>query len=163
MELLSRKLVDTGTSLTFSSAGTHAVDGLAMDASMSGTLAGRGVPGAGSFRSRRFRTEHLLHADLVLTAETAHRQFILDDHAGAFRKVFTLGQFADSVRAVDSDLIGRELLAAVARRRTGTDAALDVPDPIGKGEEVAEQVAAAVEGLLRVVLPALTGSRKITS
>ena len=37
----------------------------------------------------------------MLTAESSHRSFILDDHPGDFRKVFTLGQFAEAVR--DSD------------------------------------------------------------
>ncbi|WP_459972242.1 adenylyl-sulfate kinase [Nocardioides pyridinolyticus] len=163
MELLSRHLVGPDSPVTFASVGTHGFDTAPMDPTMAATLAARDVDEAGSFRSRPLRTEHLLHADLVLTAETAHRQFILDDHAGAFRKVFTLGQFAESARNVDTGLSGRALLEAVGQQRTSTNRALDVPDPYRRGPEAAEAAASAIEELLRVVLPALTGSRKITS
>ncbi|MBZ5738510.1 adenylyl-sulfate kinase [Nocardioides mangrovi] len=159
MELLSRHLVGSDTSVTFASAGTRGFDGKPMDLVMSATLAARGVTGAGAFRSRPFQTEHLTYADLVLTAESSHRQFILDDHAGAFRKIFTLGQFAESVGHVDEALAGRELVAAVAQQRAATETALEVPDPYGQGPDAAEACAATVEQLLHVVLPALTGQR----
>ena len=68
-------------------------------------------------------------ADLVLTAEAAHRTFILDDHPGSFRKVFTLGQFAEAVRVADPSLTGRDLLEVVGERRGAADASLDVDDP----------------------------------
>ncbi len=58
------------------------------------------------FRSRRLTGELVDEADLVLTAERRHRQFILDDHAHAFGKVLTLGQ---AVRAAS---------VASAQRRT---------------------------------------------
>ena len=50
-----------------------------------------------TFISRPLTRELVEEADLVLTAEAAHRAFILEDHPAAFRKVFTLGQFAESV------------------------------------------------------------------
>ncbi len=163
MELVSRHRVGEDANVSFSSAGTHGFRGSAMDADMAATLTPRGIDGPGSFRSRAFATEMLMHADLVLTAETAHRQFILDDHPGAFRKVFTLGQFAEAVQGLDADLAGRPLLAAVAERRGAAEAALDVPDPYRQGPEAAEACAVAIDDLLAVVLPALTGARKADS
>ena len=49
------------------------------------------------FRSRPLTRQILEEADLVLTTEAAHRSFILDDHPQLFRKVYTLGQFAEAV------------------------------------------------------------------
>jgi sulfate adenylyltransferase len=163
MELLSRQLVGPRASLSFSSAGTHGYRAEAMDADMAATLVARGVPGIRSFRSRAFTGDMMLHADLVLTATTTHRQFILDDHPAAFRQVLTLGQFAQAVRGVGPAASGRDLIAAVAERRGTADPAVDVPDPYRRGPEAAEACAASIEDLLRVVLPALTGSRKITA
>ncbi|GAW48469.1 MULTISPECIES: adenylyl-sulfate kinase [unclassified Nocardioides] len=163
MELSSRHLVGPDAHVTFASSGTHGAAGSEMSPDMAATLASRGVTGGHSFRSRPFKTEQLLHADLVLTAENAHRTFILDDHPGAFRKVFTLGQFAEAVRNSATDVTGRDLLAAVGTRRGTADPSLDIPDPYGQGPEAAEAAASAIEDLLRVVLPALTGSRKITA
>ena len=65
------------------------------------------------------------------------------------------------VHHVDPGLSGRGLLASVAEHRGTAGPALDVPDPYGQGPEVAEACAAAIEDLLRVVVPALTGSRII--
>ncbi len=162
MELRSRQLVGPDSHVTFASAGTHGFPSAEMYPEMSATLTSRGITGIGSFRSRAFKTEHLLHADLILTAETAHRQFILDDHPGAFRKVFTLGQFADAVTALDDGLSGRPLLAQVAQHRGPADHTNDIADPYQQGPEVAETCASAIDELLRVVLPALTGSRTIS-
>ncbi|WP_395690776.1 adenylyl-sulfate kinase [Nocardioides sp.] len=162
MELLSRHLVDPEASISFSSAGTHGFLSSEMDPVMAETLSSRGVSTT-AFRSRPFATDMLAHADLVLTAEAAHRQFILDDHPASFRKVFTLGQFAEAVRAAGPDLVGRDLLDAVGSRRGPSDPTLDIPDPYGRGPEPAEECAVALEELLRVVLPALTGSRSTAS
>jgi len=161
LELMSRQLVGSDDRIGFASAGTHGFKANPMDPVMAATLPARGVETAGAFRSRPFTSDMLLHADLVLTAEGVHRQFILDDHPGAFRKVFTLGQFAEAVQALGEDVTGRDLLRAVAARRGPADAARDVPDPYGRGTEAAEACAVALEDLLRVVVPALTGSRKI--
>ncbi|HEY0949236.1 adenylyl-sulfate kinase [Nocardioides sp.] len=161
MELYSRHLAGPGTHVTFSSAGTHGFVGREMDPTMAATLTARGVAGVGRFRSRPFSSDLMPHADLVLTAESVHRQFLLDDHPASFRTVLTLGQFAEAVRTSGDDLAGHDLLAAVAERRGQADPALDVADPYGQGPEVAAMCADALEELLRVVVPALTGTRKI--
>jgi sulfate adenylyltransferase len=163
MELLSRHLVGPQAGATFASAGTHGFDSRPMPPEMLATLTARGVPGGSQFRSRPFTSDLMANADLVLTAETAHRQFILDDYPATFRKVFTLGQFAEAVRSAPGELRGRDLLDAVAERRGTADPALDVPDPYGRGPEAAEACARSLEELLRVVLPALAGSGRIAS
>ena len=52
---------------------------------------------------------------------------------------------------------------AVHRLRGPADPALDIADPYQQGPEVAEACASAIEELLRVVVPALTGSGRITA
>ncbi|ABL83702.1 MULTISPECIES: adenylyl-sulfate kinase [unclassified Nocardioides] len=162
MELYSRHLAGHGTHVTFASAGTHGFVGREMDPTMAATLRARGVAGVSRFRSRPFSSDLMPHADLVLTAESTHRQFLLDDHPASFRKVLTIGQFAEAVRASGDDLSGHDLLAAVAERRGQADPSLDVGDPYGQGPEVAAVCADALDELLRVVVPALTGTRKIS-
>ena len=131
-----------------------------MDEAMAGTLAPRGIDGPGDFRSRPLTGELVDEADLVLTAEATHRSFILDDRPGSFRKVFTLGQFAEAARAAQSgapDLTGRALLDVVGERRGAADPALDVADPYGKGPEAAETGARLIEDRVRAVVTALVG------
>ena len=161
LELLSRHLAGPDAGAVFASAGTRGFDARPMAPEMAETLTARGVSGVAQFRSRLFSSDLMPDADLVLTVEAAHRQFILDDHPASFRKVFTLGQFAESVRGLDRDLSGRSLLEAVAARRGPADPTLDITDPYGLGPEAAEAAAVTLEDLLRVVVPALTGTRKI--
>ncbi|GAA4673013.1 adenylyl-sulfate kinase [Nocardioides nanhaiensis] len=164
MELLARRIAEeTGaaTRLSFASAGTHGFREHAMDDVMATTLTSRGVA-HDEFRSQRLTSQLIADADLVLTAESTHRQFILDDHPGDFRKVFTLGQFAESVRSLHTDLTGRQLLAAAGLRRGGASERLDIGDPYRRGPEAAASTAERVEELLRVVVPALAGAERIT-
>ncbi|WP_372727416.1 adenylyl-sulfate kinase [Nocardioides sp.] len=162
MELVARRIAGPDAQLQFASAGTHGFRDHPMDDVMAGTLPEHGVDGPGSFTSRPLTSDLVREADLVLTAEAAHRSFILDDHPADFRKVFTLGQFADAVRGADPALSGRDLLAAIGQRRGSADATLDVDDPYRQGPAAAQTAARHIEGLLRVVVDALTGSRKIT-
>ena len=143
---------------TFTSAGTHGFAEHAMDEVMATTLGPRGVADHDTFRSRPLTRELLDEHDLVLTAEAAHRAFILDDHPALFRKVFTLGQFAEAVRTVGAGLTGRKLLTAVAEQRGTASADLDVADPYRRGPDAAEAAAAAIETHLRHIVPALTGA-----
>jgi sulfate adenylyltransferase len=161
MELTARSIAGPDATVEFSSAGTHGSEGGLLYDEMSPHLAD--ADAATAFRSRAFTAQLLEDADLVLTAEASHRAFILDDHPGAFRRVYTLGQFAEAVQAVDPQLSGRDLLAEVGRRRVTARADLDVTDPYRRGPEAARAAADRITELLRVVVPALTGSRKITS
>jgi len=116
-----------------------------------------------SFRSRPLDRDLVGEADLVLTAEGVHRQFILDDQPQMFRKVFTIGQFAEIVRAAGPGLTGRALLDHAAGHRGPADPALDVADPYRRGPEAARACADQLDGLLRVVVPALADPRRINA
>ena len=85
-----------------------------------------------AFRSRRLTRETLDQADLVLTAESSHRAFILEEHPQALRKVFTLGQFARAAQA-SPDLRGRSLLTAAGERRTAPLPRTTSTTPTGAG------------------------------
>ena len=96
MELLARQQV--GDALAVSSAGTRGSTDHPMSEEMADRLRERGISPDG-FRSRPLTGELVEEADLVLTAEAAHRAFALDEWPAAFRRIFTLGQFAAAVRA----------------------------------------------------------------
>ncbi len=154
MQLMANRL--GGGALEVSSAGTHGFDDHDIDVEMRTLLTGREL-GTDDFRSRRLTTELVDEADLVLTAEVAHRLFILDEQPGAFRKVYTLGQFAEAVRKADG-VTGRELLSEIATRRPHADPSVDVADPYRQGTDAARRAAEQIDALLQVVIPALTGA-----
>ncbi len=153
MELTARHLAGDAA-IEFRSAGTHGFTDHPMNPEMAVTLEPRGVPGQEEFRSRPLTKTELDWADVVLSAEADHRQFILDDHPALFRKVFTLGQFVDSLTGQDG-LHGLDLLAAVGAHRTAAAPELDVADPYRRGPEACERAAAHIESLLRAALAAL--------
>jgi sulfate adenylyltransferase len=137
----------------FSSAGTHARDGEPISPEMVAALPTE--LDTSGFRSRRLTTAQLQDADLVLTMEAMHRTFVLDDHPGMFRKVFTLGQLAKALEQAPEGLDRDGLLAHLGSTRRNADPALDVPDPYRRGAEAAAGCVARLEELLHVVLPAL--------
>ncbi len=154
LELAARRLAGPDATVTFTSAGTRGFRDSAMDTEMAGLL---DAADRDAFRSRPLTPTLVREADLVLTAEQAHRQFILDDQPEEFRKVFTIGQFAQVVRDADPTLNGRALLKHAAERRGTADVALDVADPYRRGPELARACATQLDDLLAVIVPALTG------
>lgn len=154
LELAARRLAGDDPGIVFSSAGTHGFRDSVMDTEMSGLL---DAADRADFRSRPLDRELVGEADLVLTAEGVHRQFILDEQPEAFRKVFTIGQFAEIVRGAGAELSGRALLEHAAGHRGAADPALDVADPYRRGPEAARACADQLDDLLATVVPALTG------
>ena len=153
-ELLARHALPDVTDVVFGSAGTHARDGDPINPDM--VVALPDDLDSSPFRSRTLTRQLLEGADLVLTMEAAHRTFVLDDHAAMFRKVFTLGQFAQAVEKAPAGLNREGLLTQVAATRGHADPALDVADPYRRGPEEASGCVARLEELLRAVLPVLS-------
>ncbi|MBV6726167.1 adenylyl-sulfate kinase [Nocardioides daeguensis] len=158
MELRSRALAGADGGIEFASAGTHGFDAHRVDRTMAEVLAERGVGSdlLSGFASRPLTEDLIEAADLVLTAEAAHRQFVLEEVPSAFRKAFTLGQFAESVERVDPGLHGAELVTAVGHRRAGTAEHHDIRDPYRRGKAAAEVSADQIDALLQAVLRRLT-------
>ncbi|WP_436698015.1 adenylyl-sulfate kinase [Nocardioides sp. BYT-33-1] len=160
MELRSRALTGPGGGIEFASAGTHGFNAHPVDRTMAEVLAERGVGNdlLGGFASRPLTDDLVTAADLVLTAEAAHRQFVLEEVPSAFRKAFTLAQFAESVDRVDPHLRGVDLVTAVGHRRAGTAEHHDIRDPYRRGKAAAEVSADQIDTLLQAVLARLAPS-----
>lgn len=150
-ELLARHLAGPDSGLEFGSAGTRALGGEPIEAHMAAELAARGV-GFEEFRSTRLTPALVEDADLVLTAEAAHRLRVLEDTPSALRKAFSLGQFTRGLAQVEAGpaVVDRVLVRAATARPEE-----DVADPYGRGEAAARATAAQLEGLLARLLPAL--------
>ncbi|WP_435770512.1 adenylyl-sulfate kinase [Nocardioides sp. SYSU DS0651] len=159
MELRARALVGDDGGVELASAGTHGFRAHPVDPTMARVLAERGVPAdlVAGFASRPLTKDLVDAADLVLTAEATHRAFVLEEMPGAFRKVFTLGQFAESAARVDPGITGAGLVSAVGHRRAGATDEHDVRDPYRRGRAAAEASADQIDRLLAAVLPRLVG------
>lgn len=154
-EVLARHLLGDDPTVAVGSAGTHGWRDHPMDEEMAATLVARDIDPAG-YRSRRLTMRMVEEADLVLTAEVAHRRFILDDRPGVFRRLFTLGQLDRTLDDVPDDLRGRELLAAAGKAPRPAAVEDDVRDPYRRGPEAAEAAARHIETLLTRFLPRLS-------
>jgi sulfate adenylyltransferase len=154
LELRARQLLGPDARVEVSSAGTHGFDAEPASDTMDAEFARHGTD-VSTFRSRPATGDLVDAADLVLTAESAHRTRLLEDRPAAFRKVFTLGQFAASARAADPDLRGRELIAALGSRRVPASPDHDIADPYRRGAQAASRAAEQMEDLLAVVVDRL--------
>ena len=161
MELLARAYAGDG--LVVSSAGTHGLDGRPVDTRMAGELLARGVAAGevAGFRSRPLTGALVADADLVLTATTEHRHHVRARWPEAPAPVLTLGQLATALGGTDA--AGAELVRAVGARRLPDDPALDLADPYGRGDDAAADCAQQVESLLRVAVPPLVRSGRISA
>jgi sulfate adenylyltransferase len=153
-EVLARHLAGAAAGVTFASAGTYGLPAHPMNPDIAEFL----PPGASAdgFVSRRLTGAIVEAADLILTAEAAHRSFVLEEFPAAFRRVLTLGQFAEAVGR--SELRGRALLAEVAQQRPPARPEHDVADPYRRGREANARAAAQLTSLLEVVVPALVAT-----
>lgn len=151
-----RAMLGDDSGVRIDSAGTWGFDASPMDDEMAGQLSGRGIDPS-TFRSRRLTPDLVAGADVILTAASEHRAFIVEDWPGAFRKTFTLGQFATGVGQVDPALRGHALIEAVRDSRVPALRAQDVADPYRQGTAAAIECAARLDGLLAATLPRLAG------
>ena len=151
MEIRARQLAGDSAEVEFHSAGTHGFTDHAMDEVMASTL----EQADDEFRSRRLSRELVEQADLILTAEAVHRAFVLEEFPQAFRRVFTLGQFAANAQELQG-LRGRALVAAAGERRHASVPGHDVADPYRRGIAAVETAAGTISTMLGVIVPALT-------
>jgi sulfate adenylyltransferase len=158
LELRARQLFGPDAGVEVSSAGTHGFDASPVSDTMEAEFARWGTEVDG-FRSRAATGELVDEADLVLTAEAAHRTRLLEERPGAFRKVFTLGQFVESAGAADPSLRGRALLHALESRRVPASPDQDIDDPYRRGPAEARRAAVTMERMLAVVVDKLRDDR----
>ncbi len=162
-QVLTARLGRDAPAFTVESAGTIAQDGAAMDAAAAAQS--RRLGGSpDAHRSRYLTPEIAGGADLVLTAERAHRAAVASLAPRATKRAFTIREFArvlDELEPADLDGVASvsDLVERVARLRgsasmrgvrapgvrPGED---DVDDPYRRSEathaRVADEIAAAV-------------------
>nr|WP_241729015.1 adenylyl-sulfate kinase [Nocardioides zeae] len=142
-----------GETVEVTSAGTHGFVDKEMDAEMAAQARARGLDPVG-FRSRPLTRDLVAGADLVLTAEARHRAFVLEEHPAAFKKVFTVGQFARGVAGLPDGTAPREAVARLAASRPSAEG-VDIADPYRRGPAAAEACADHIDRLVTEVTPAL--------
>jgi protein-tyrosine phosphatase len=153
--------------IAVASAGTAAVVGAGMDPLAEAELRVRGAA-PGAFVARQVDRELVERADLVLTAERHHRQFIVQLVPRSLRTAFTMREFARLVIGADGPPDGagaraaqRDVVAAARARRgriPATAADDDIPDPYGRSPEVHHEVAVAIAAVVDAVVSALSGA-----
>lgn len=155
-EVLTRHLVGARDDLQVASAGTQGFTDREMDPPMAAQLRDRGGDPSG-FRSRRLTMPMVTAADLVLTAEVRHRQFVLDERPELYRRVLTLGQLSRMLdRGVDG-ATGRALLDTLRRGFLAAEPGDDLADPYGRGDEAAATAAAQLDRQVRRIVGSFTG------
>lgn len=164
--LLAARLRDglpAGLELVATSAGTRAVVGHGMDTPSLIALRELGGDSTGHV-ARMFTGALAEQADLVLTAESAHREQVVQAVPLAFRKTFTLREFArlgaglGPLTEPSEDALRNRVVEVAARRGwadTAEPGADEIGDPFGGTLAVARTCAAAVADAVDGVVAAL--------
>lgn len=168
-ERLARRLLadslggDGAGRFGLASAGTHALVGSGMDLLAHAELRAAGGSSDG-FAARQVGAKDIAAAELVLTAERAHRAYVVRELPRALRTTFTLREFA---RLLDAGLPGHRppddpvarirLAVAIARSTRGTleqgpPGDDDVPDPYGLPAEAHHETATIIAAALQQIV-----------
>jgi protein-tyrosine phosphatase len=160
--LLSDRL--DGLPMITRSAGTSGVTGHAMDTATAYAVSELGIDPSHHV-ARRVTPSMVEEADLILTADTMHRSIVVQTVPLAFRRTFTLREFArlgagmPPLPEYPSPDRLRERIAAVAALRGVIDAAEpggdDIGDPLGGGLEVARSTVAVIDDAVTGIVHAL--------
>ncbi|WP_228983906.1 protein-tyrosine-phosphatase [Streptomyces sp. DH12] len=160
-----------GGGLVVESAGTWGHEGAPMEANAETVLADFGADASG-FTGRELIDEHVVRADLVLTATRDHRAQVISMGHSAGLRTFTLKEFTRLVRAIDpTTLPDPESDGVVARAHALVQAAAalrgwllapsaeadEVNDPYGAPITFFRSVGDEINQALDPVVTALTG------
>jgi protein-tyrosine phosphatase len=116
-ELLCRAMAAPDAALEVTSAGMFALVGEGIDGPSAAVLTQLGLD-ASRHRARQFEPAMAAQADLVLTAEAGQRDRIMAVVPTAFRRTFTMKEFARLARHATATATDRaEIVAQLARRR----------------------------------------------
>ncbi|MFD4606814.1 MULTISPECIES: protein-tyrosine-phosphatase [unclassified Streptomyces] len=158
--------------LIVESAGTWGHEGAPMEANAETVLADFGADASG-FTGRELLDEHVIRADLVLTATLDHRAQVISMGHSAGLRTFTLKEFTRLVKAIDPATLppledgvverARALVRAAAALRgwllAPTAEADEVYDPYGAPLTFFRSVGDEIHQALDPVVTALTGVR----
>ena len=157
-EALLRAWADPDADVVVESAGTGALVGAPIDRGSASALGQLGIDPT-RHRARQFEASMAAGADLVLTAERAHRELVIAAVPTAFRRVFTIKEFArlaphltpGDPRDVVAEAAAKRAL--VARPAAPDDD--DVADPYRQATAQARSVADELTAAVRATLDAL--------
>lgn len=156
------------------SAGTWGHEGAPMEANAETVLADFGADASG-FVGRELLDDHVIRADLVLTATRDHRAQVISMGHSAGLRTFTLKEFTRLVQAIDPATLPDPLESGVverARSLVRAAAALrgwllapsveadEVYDPYGAPLPFFQSVGGEIHEALDPVVTALTGVKK---
>ncbi|MDT0307173.1 protein-tyrosine-phosphatase [Streptomyces sp. DSM 44917] len=169
---LVERLGGRAVGVVVESAGTWGHEGAPMETHAAQLLDEYGADPAG-FAGRELLDEHVVEADLVLTATRDHRAQVISMGHSAGLRTFTLKEFTRLVRAIDTatlpdartpeELVDRaRALASAAAALRGwllapTAEADEVPDPYGAPLAFFRSVGEEIRAALDPVVTALTG------
>ena len=165
---LAQRLGGAAGAILVESAGTWGHEGAPMEAHAAAVLAEYGADPSG-FTGRELLDDHVIDADLVLTATRDHRaQVISMGHAAGLR-TFTLKEFTRLVRAIDPTTLPDGSVTERARALVRAAAALrgwllapspdadEVHDPYGAPISYFRSIGEEIHDALDPVVTALTG------
>jgi protein-tyrosine phosphatase len=165
---LARRLGADAGAIRVESAGTWGHEGASMELHAAAVLTEYGAD-PGGFTGRELLDEHVIDADLVLTATRDHRaQVISMGHAAGLR-TFTLKEFTRLVRAIDPTTLPDGSVTERARALVRAAAALrgwllapspdadEVHDPYGAPISYFRSIGEEIHEALDPVVTALTG------
>lgn len=169
---LDARLGDASGRFVVESAGTWGHEGAPMEVHAATVLGEYGVDSAG-FAGRELLDEHVIDADLVLTATLDHRAQVISMGHSAGLRTFTLKEFTRLVRRIDPSTLpdprggaqlperARALVRAAAALRGWLLAASpesdEVDDPYGAPIGMFRNCGEEIFGALDPVVTALTG------
>lgn len=134
--------------LTASSAGTRALAGYPIHPKAASVLQRLGGDGS-SFSARQLTARVLTPVDLVLTMTRAHRESVLELAPSKLHRTFTLAEASRLATTFDVQTVAD---LSPLRSQLVSDDQMDIPDPMGKGDDVFEYVATLIADLLPPVM-----------
>ena len=153
------------------SAGTLGLVGYPMDDTSAAALSELGADPSGHV-ARELTEDLVADADLILCAERIHRSAVLQIDPMAFRRTFTMREFArlgagllQPTRLLELDELADRVYEVAARR--GSVPVVDpieddIADPIGRplavNRQCAQQIAAAVDAAVNILGLTATGA-----
>ncbi|MEV6007665.1 protein-tyrosine-phosphatase [Streptomyces sp. NPDC051976] len=165
---LARRLGDGANGIVVESAGTWGHEGAPMEAHAAAVLAEHGADVSG-FTGRELLDDHVIDADLVLTATRDHRAQVISMGHDAGLRTFTLKEFTRLVRAIDPTTLPDGTVAERARALVRAAAALrgwllapsleadEVHDPYGAPIGYFRSIGDEIHTAIDPVVTALTG------
>jgi protein-tyrosine phosphatase len=157
-QLIMQAYADPRTDLVVSSAGTRAAVGAPIDRGAATALHQLGIDSS-AHRARQFEPEMAVAADLILTAERAHRNRVLRLVPTALHRAFTIKEFARLAEHLDPGEPRAVVAQAAALRglvgrphRARED---DVADPHLQPLTVTRATAAELAVAVRTIVGAL--------